>query len=288
LKKPRILFVVFILMAFLFSCGEKREANQKTDADVQVKVLATVNDVPITEYDVKQSLKRGVGHGEGVNPEAAQNVLQTLVRNELIYQKSVELGLDKNQAYRKKFNEVQAQLRAFQRHEMSSLYLNYVRSKVEVTDPDVQAYFEKNAKRIQTKYHVWQIFYKGNYPGIAKDYEDLKKGMPFEKVVSRRFPNLPKGMKAPWDMGFLYWSQIPPYWQDIVDRLKPGQTSEIIKGPSDRYWVIKLVNKEVDPKITFATEKQRIVEILRKQKSDELYDKMLSEMKAKAKIVLPQ
>jgi len=288
LKKPSVLLMAVVLTISLVSCGEKREAGKKKDGDVQAKVLATVNGVPITEYDVKEISRRAAGHGEGMNPEAAKNVLQTVIRNELIYQKSVELGLDKNQVYRSRLREAEAQLRAFQRQEMAAFYLRHLKSKAEVTDAEAQEYFEKNAKRIQTKLHVWQIFYKGNYPGIAKDYEDLKKGMPFEKVASRRFPNLPKGMKAPWDMGFLHWSQIPPYWQDVVDRLKPGQTSEIIKGPSDRYWVIKLAKKEVDPKITFATEKQRIVEILHKQKSDELYDTMLSEMKIKAKIVLPQ
>ena len=288
LKKPSVLFVAVILMTFLISCGEKREAGQKTDADPQAKILATVNGVPITEYDMKQMLRIAVGHGEPPNPEAAQNALQTLIRDELIYQTSLEVGLDKNQEYRRKLNEADAQLRAFKRQEMTALYLRHLKSKAEVTDSDAQAYFEKNAKSIQTKLHVWQIFYRGNYPGIAKDYEDLKKGMPFEKVASRRFPNLPKGMKAPWDMGFLHWSQIPPYWQDVVDRLKPGQTSEIIKGPSDRYWVIKLVNKEVDPKITFATEKGKIVEILRKKKTDELYENMLSQMRTNAKIVFPK
>ena len=64
-----------------------------------------------------------------------------------------------------------------------------------------------------------------------------------------------------------------------------GQVSDIIKGPNDRFWVIKLVNKTFDQKITFATEKERILEILRQQKSDELYENTLNEMRAKAKIV---
>jgi parvulin-like peptidyl-prolyl isomerase len=107
-------------------------------------------------------------------------------------------------------------------------------------------------------------------------------------VAARQFPNLPKNIKAPWDLGYLYWSQIPPPWQGIIDSLETGQVSDIIKGPNDRFWVIKLVNKMVDPKITFATEKERIVEVLRKQKTDELYENMLNEMRTKAKIVFPK
>jgi len=156
-----------------------------------------------------------------------------------------------------------------------------------VTDSEAREYFEKNSKRIQTKFHVWQIYYRGEEARIAEDYKDLKSGISFEKVASRRFPNLPKGMKAPWDLGYLYWSQIPPPWQGIIDRLEPGQVSDIIKGPNERFWVIKLIDKMVDPNITFDTEKGKMVEVLQKQKADELHETMLSQMRTKSKITFP-
>ena len=230
------------MLASLASCGEKREANQKTAVDDQVKVLATVNGVPITEYDMKTRLKKG-RRRRGRSMEASPNVLQTLVRDELIYQKSVELGLDKKPEYRQKLNDVEAQFRAFQRQEMANLYRGYVREKAEVTDAEVREYFEKNAKQLQTKFHVLQIFYKGKYDEIVKDHQDLKKGMPFEKVAARRFAGLPKDIKAPWDLGEMSWNQMPTSWQGIVDRLEPGQATDIIKGENDRFWVIKLAGK---------------------------------------------
>jgi len=286
LKKIRVPLIAVFLVATLFSCGEKREAARKTDNDVQGKVLATVNGVPITEEDVKRGLKRVV-HGEKVHPEATRNILETLVRNELVYQQSLELGLDKNPEYRRKVNEVEAQLRTFKRQEMATLHREYIKSKAVVTDSEAREYFEKNSNRIQTKFHVWQIYYRGEEARIAEDYKDLKSGISFEKVASRRFPNLPKGMKAPWDLGYLYWSQIPPPWQGIIDRLEPGQVSDIIKGPNERFWVIKLVDKMVDPNITFDTEKGKMVEVLQKQKADELYETMLSQMRTKSKITFP-
>lgn len=284
MKKTIVLLAAFFLTALLVSCGEKREANRTTDGDGKFKVLATVNGVPITEYDVRQSFKRGA-HGDMVNPDAIQNVLQALVRSELIYQQSVELGLDKNPGYRMKLQEAEASLRAFQRQEMSGLYREYIKNKANVTDSEAQEYFEKNSEKIRTKFHVWQIFYKGDESRMAEDHKDLESGKSFERVASRRFPNLPKGMKAPWDLGYLYWNQIPEPWQGIVDRLEPGQVSDIIKGPGERFWVIKLVDKAVDPKITFATEREKIVEMLRKQKTEELHDATLGRMREKSKIV---
>lgn len=287
MKKIMVPLIAVFLMTSLFSCAEKREADRKADGDVQGKILATVNGVPITENDVKQSMKR-VAHGEKATPEATQNVLQVLVRNELIYQQSIELGLEKNPEYRKKLDEVEAQLREYKKQEMSALYKEYIKNKAVVTDSEAKEYFEKNSKRIQTKVHIGQIYYKGEEARIAEDYKDLKSGKSFEKVASRRFPELPKGMNAPWDLGYLYWSQIPAFWQGSIDRLEPGQTSDIIKGPNERFWVIKVVDKSVDPKITFATEKEKIVEFLRKQKIDELSETMLSQMRTKSKIIFPK
>ena len=287
MKKIIAPLIAVFLMASLFSCAGKKEANQKTDGDVQGKILATVNGVPITEYDVNLNIKKGV-HGEQVTPEATQNVLQVLVRNELIYQQSLELGLDNNQEYRRKLYEADAQLRDYKRREISSLYREYIKNKAAVTDTEAKEYFEKNSKRIQTKVHLGQIYYKGEEARIAEDYKELKSGKSFEKVASKRFPNLPKGMKAPWDLGYLHWSQIPAFWQESIDRLKPGQVSEIIKGPNERFWVIKLIDRTVDPNITFATEKENIVEILRRQKADELSETLLGQMKAKSKIVFPK
>jgi len=287
LKKISYRLMAVILMAALFSCGEKREANRKPGDDVQGRVLATVNGVPITELDMKLLLKR-VPHGERVNPEPTQVMLDTLVRNELIYQQSLELGLDKNKEYQAKLSEIEAQVREFQRQEMASLYRDYVRNKATVTDSEAQEYFNKNSKMIQTRFHVWHIYYKGGEAEITKASKDIKSGIPFEKVAARRFPKLPKGMQPPWDLGYLYWSQIPPAWQGAVDRLEPGQVSEIIKGPGERFWVIKLVKKTVDPKITFATEKAKIIEVLKGRKADELHDSMLAQMKGKSKIVFPK
>jgi hypothetical protein len=287
LKKIIVLLIGVFLMFSLFSCAGKKEADRKTDADVQGKVLATVNGVPITEYDVNLSLKRVV-HGEAVPPEAAENALQALVRNELVYQQSLELGLDNNPEYRRKVSEVEAQLRDYKRKEMSALFREYVRAKADVTDSEARDHFEKNSNRIRTRVHLGQIYYRGEESRIAEDYKELKSGKSFEKVASKRFPNLPKGMKAPWDLGYLHWSQIPPFWQDSVDRLKPGQVSEILRGPNERFWVIQLIDRKVDPGITFATEKENIVEVLRKRKADELSEAMLGRMRSKSKITSPK
>jgi parvulin-like peptidyl-prolyl isomerase len=282
LKTPKLLSVGFVSMAFLASCGERRGPAPKPAA-ARVKVLATVNGVPITEHDVNQRSRMAVTGG-GPAHDLSGNVLETVVRDELISQKAVQLGLDQDLGYRQRVDDLEAQLRAFKRQELSALYRSYVQEHAAVTDAEAQAFFERNAGFLQTKLHVLQIFYKGQSTDVLKDREDVRSGMPFEEVAARRFTSLPANMKPPWDLGELRWNQLPPSWRGIVDRLEPGQVSDVIKGENDRYWVIKLAGKTTDPAITFATEKERIVEVLRQQKAAELHDAMLADMKGRSSI----
>ena len=96
---------------------------------------------------------------------------------------------------------------------------------------------------------------------------------------------MPREGNAPWDLGELAWYQLPPAWRGIVDRLEPGQVSDVIKGEGERYWVVKLVGKRVDPAVSFETERERIETVLRQRKADALFGRLLAEMKAKARIV---
>lgn len=48
---------------------------------------------------------------------------------------------------------------------------------------------------------------------------------------------------------------------------------------------MKRVNTMVDPKHPFATEKAKIVEVLQKQETDELFDTMLDRKRTKSKII---
>lgn len=286
MKKHGVLLTAVFLAVSLCACGGKKgEADRNRVGNAESAVLATVNGEPITEHDMRHRL-RASAHGEGMNPDSDQAVLETLVRDELVYQESLKLGLDRNPEYRRKLLEAEAWLRALQRQEMAALFREHTRKSAEVTEVEARKYFEENSQRIQASFHVFQISYKGDRARIAEAHEDLKRGVAFEKVAAKRFPGLPREMRAPWDLGYLHWSQVPPPWQGIVDRMEPGQVSDVIEGPGERFWIVKLVDRTVDPNITFEAEKERILAELRKRKAGELHDTMIEAMRTKSKIVL--
>ncbi len=279
MRTPGPLLVVLATVVATASCAKREPKGGGA------KLLATVNGAPITEVDLELLRSRSAQAAAGPAHELSANVLQTLVRDEVIYQKAVELGLDQDPAYRQRVDVVRAQLRALERQEMAGIFRNHVRGQAKVTEAEARDYFEKNAALIRTRYHVFQILQRGNYAEIARDHEDVKGGKSFEEVVARRFPGLPPGTRAPWDLGSLAWYQLPPAWRGVVDRLEPGQVSDVIKGPGERFWIVKLAGKTVEPGVAFEGEKERIVELLREEKANELYDRTLAELRAKAKII---
>jgi peptidyl-prolyl cis-trans isomerase C len=276
--------LLVLLSATTLACRGGERSGPLATGDGAVKVLATVNGVPITEGDVNQRSRRGM-MGELPGHEPSPDVVATLVREELAHQKAVQLGLDRDPAYRAKLDDLQAQVRAYQRKEMAALLRAHAQQQAAVGDDEARGYFERNAPLLQARFHVQQILYKGDLAEITRDHEALKGGAPFDEVASRRFQGLPAGAGRPWDLGELSWFQFPPAWRDVVDRLEPGRFSDVI-ADGERHWIVRVAGKRVDPAITFAAEKERIVELLRREKAATLHDRLLSEMAASSSVVL--
>lgn len=269
----------------LTACGEPRAPDRRGAAGGDgVKVLATVNGVPITERDLEhRARKGGMGALPGQPPSAG--ILETIVRDELVYQQALRLGLDRDPSYRARLDDLEAQLRIFQRQEMAVRLRAYAQQQAPVTPAEAQAYFDANAASLRTRFHVYQILHKGNEGQILAERDRIRAGAPFEEVAAKRFEGIPLEGKAPWDLGELSWYQLPPAWRGVVDRLEPGQVSDVIRGEAGRYWIVKLVAKRADPAVTFATEQERITELLRQREAEEIHAKLLAEARKQAKIV---
>ncbi len=246
-------------------------------------VLATVNGTPIGEADVRFAL-RNDGHNEDIPSEHRKNVLEVIIRRELIYQRAVEFGLDANHKYQEKLRRMEAQISAFKRKELSVLFWREIAARASVSEAEAQEYFAENAERIRTELHVWQILLRKEGL-IEQALNDIEQGASFEEVARRQFPKLPKTAGAPWDLGYLRWQQVPKAWQNVVYDLRKGEASGVIRGPNNRFWIIKLVDKRENPDITFETIKPTIMEVLKNAQIEKLRDKTDRDLRAQATIV---
>jgi len=249
------------------------------------KVLARVNGVPITELDVKFRSKAPSQH-EGVKSDVVGPVvIETLIRDELVYQRAVELGLDKDPEYLKRVQEMEAQLATFKRRQMvDAFYAKEVHQKTEVPEAEVKAYFDRHSADIRAELHVMQLLYTRD-PDAARAASDaIKGGKSFEEVAKERFKGIPPQEKAPWDLGFMKWNQLPEAWWDVVFKMKPGEVSDVISGGEQRFWVLKLVERRDNPNASFEDFKPRIISVLKRTRVEERRAELLDELKKKAKI----
>ncbi len=263
---------------------ESQAAGTRTlPAESTNNVLATVNGTAIGEAAVRFALSRG-GHNKDVPPKHRNNILEVIIRRELICQRAAELGLDANPGYQEKLRRMEAQINAFKRKTLSELFWREIAGRAKISEADAKKYYTENDARIRTELHVWQIL-RRKEGLIEQALNDIEHGTSFEEVARRQFPKLPKTAGAPWDLGYLRWKQVPKAWRSVVYDLKKGEVSGVILGPNNRFWIIKLIDKRENPDITFESAKPTIMEVLKNLKIEELREKTMRDLRAKASIV---
>jgi parvulin-like peptidyl-prolyl isomerase len=280
LKTQLLPLLAVLSWSALAACGEPR----REDAGGPT-VVATVNGVSITERDVAHRIARPGMAGMAAHAPTGDGVA-AVIQDELLYQRAVELGLDRAPEYRQRLDDLEAQVRTFRRQEMASRLRGWVAQQAPVSEAEAREWFERNGDLLRTRFHVQQIFYRGKHAQLAAEHAEIVGGASFEQVARRRFEGLALDGKAPWDLGELTWNQLPPAWRGIVDRLEPGQVSPVIQE-GDRSWVVRLVSKRVDRSTGFAEARELIEGQLRQQKLDQAWSKLLAEVKAKASVVRP-
>ncbi len=220
-------------------------------------VVARVNGAPITRADVQLKLDSG-SHEAVPSPEHEKNVLDGIITREILAQRARTLGLTTDPVYVEAQKKLGAQVRDFERQELSELLLRREGERRDTpTDDAARAYFEKNRPRIATELHVLQILRRSEAQAIEAR-NSIQNGTPFEEVAKGLLPGLPAG-QTPWDLGFMSFSKIPEPWREWVYELKPGETSGIIRGPNERFWILKLVEVRENPSITFESVREAVL-----------------------------
>ncbi len=283
----RLLALSVLVFGAAYACGQDQSTStasaQAQPAESTEDVLATVNGTPICEADVLFALSSG-GHNERIPPEHRKNILEVIIRRELIRQRAVELGLDANLSYQEKLRRMEAQINAFKRKELSELFRREIAGRAVVSEAEAKKYFAKNAARIRTELHVWQIL-RRKEGLIEQALNDVEHGTSFAEVARRQFPKLPKAAGRPWELGYLRWKQVPKAWRSVVYDLKKGEVSGVIRGPNNRFWIIKLIDKRENSDITFESIKPTIMEVLKNAQIEKLRAKTNRDLRAKASIV---
>lgn len=280
-KVLSIVFSVVLLSSFAAGCKAKPEAQKTEESD---RTIVTVNGKPITVGDVNFLLRKS--HGGELTPEVRKQAVEDAIRLELLFQKGRALGLDRDAKYRQRVLEMQRTVDYAKKVEMARLLYNAdIASKVSITDEEMKKYFEENAGRIRTELHLLQL----TFADVAKAEEAaarIRQGASFDELAGERFQGqkFAKGQKAPWDLGFLGWQQIPLEWHDAVYRLKEGEIA-VVTGERTGSRLIKLVGLKENSQADFESTRAAIANRLRDRKLKEANESYIEALKGQAKIV---
>jgi len=280
MKSKTLAFYALFLTLLVFSaCKAKDDAHVKKGS-----LLAEVNGVAITEDDLNLRLQGG--HAGNIAPQMREQALQDLIDEELLYQKGVKLGLDKDAKYKNALKVMEARMNAFKRAEMARMMKgSKIASAVNVTNEDVKKYFTEHEAMISTDVHLLGIRFPDEGEA-GKAYERMKSES-FEAVAREKFARAPKGKTAPWDMGFLHWNQIPAEWVDAVYALKKGEISGVLNSQRSGIYIVKIVDRRKNPDAALERASASIMNRLVEIRGREAYSHYIDELKREAKIVKP-
>jgi parvulin-like peptidyl-prolyl isomerase len=256
--------VLFALWIGINSCKKKSDAPPKAPAPLKTeevrepKVLAVVNGTAITDEEVNFYLMRG--KGQATTPELQQETLGKVIDAELLYQKGVELGMDKDPRYQQVLRLLELRNKATRRNElMRRIFKEEIADKVMLEDDAAKEYYEDNKKELSTEYHLLMLRFE-HLADAEQALEELnKKKTTFEKLAEKQFRGAKKPDGKPvWDLGFLNWRQMPEEWTKAVFALDPGKYSEPIATHRSGYRVLKLVAKREGAAVSFEKVKATI------------------------------
>lgn len=280
---------LLLLLAAMAGTGNPAPTYAQSENEVAplaaVNVLATVNGTPITTADVQFASKAAGSHQGQATPSDSKDVLEKIILQELIYQQATQLGIDADAAYQDELRRVETEVNAFKRKKLAEVFFKRESTRQAViSDTQARAYFTANAERIRTEHNLWQIL-RRDEALINQDLNDIEHGVPFEKVAAKQFQDLPESLHAPWDLGYLRWKQVPTEWTGVISGLKKGQHSGIIRGPNNRFWIIKLNDRRENMAVGYKDAKPVIIEMMKNDRAQQLREKTIHDLRDKAHIV---
>jgi len=233
--------------------------------------FATVNGVAIPQARFDLLLKQSTAQGQPDNPELHKSLRENLIVQEIISQEAAKKGLDKS-------SEIALQMDLAKQNVLVRAYIQDYLKSHPVSDDALKAEYDK------IKVQMGDKEYKARHILVEKQDEakdiiaKLKKGEKFEKLAEK---SKDPGSKA--NGGDLGWNSPATFVKPFSDALVKLQKGKFTTEPLQTQFgwhVIQLEDVRETKPPAFELVKNNLSQRLQQQQ----IDKMISEVKAKAKV----
>lgn len=241
------------------------------------KVLAEVNGKKITGVDynlfidsLNPQLKQYFG-GEELN----KDVVNELVYQALLYEDAIEKGMDKEDEFIQVVEKTKESM-------LKTYALGKLLATAEVKDEDIKKFYEENKDAFKQAESADASHILVEEEDKAREiYEKIKNGGDFEELA-KEYSTCPSKEKG-GNLGTFTKGQMVKEFEDAVFENEVGTITEPVKTQFG-YHIIKINQKNDARELSFDEVKDRIVEQVRRQKEQEIYNKKITESKDKYEV----
>lgn len=245
-----------------------------TPAVISAESVASVNG-----KDIKQSIydyiaKDASARGQKVDAPVKEAIINKLVDSELLYQEAQKLGLDRQADYL-------AREELSRRELLTSTFLQDFINKNPVSDAETKAAYEEYKKAYGDKEYSARHILVKTEAEAAEIIAKLNKGGDFAKFAKEKSEDTGSKDKG-GDLGWFSPATMVKPFSDAVAKLSKGaMTAEPVQTQFG-WHVIKNVDSRVAQPLAY----DKVKEGLQKNLQQRNLDKMIVEIRAKAKIVI--
>lgn len=297
--RPAVCAALFLLAAMLPGCkGQGVELH---------KTVATVNGHPITYTQYQEVLRRlvPVNSTESVEDllEIKKDLIDRLIEEELILEEAGRLAVTVSDAevssevegLKDEYGDDSFREAITERYGTFENWKELIKRKILIrktidkvtalaalpTEEDARQYYEEHAESYETpeQAHARMI--------VVADAEEAHKIRatltPANFAATAKEKSLSPEKADGGDLGFFGRGDMPQEFEDVVFSLRPGQISSVVKTEYG-YHIFLLVEKRKAGKLKFSDVKNRIMEKLVLERSDDKFVNWMVELKRNADI----
>jgi peptidyl-prolyl cis-trans isomerase C len=242
-------------------------------------VISAESVASVNGKDIKQSIydyiaKDASARGQKVDAPVKEAIINKLVDSELVYQEAQKLGLDKQADYL-------AREELSRRELLTSTFLQDFINKNPVSDAETKAAYEEYKKAYGDKEYSARHILVKTEAEAAEIIAKLSKGGDFAKFAKEKSEDTGSKDKG-GDLGWFSPATMVKPFSDAVAKLSKGAVTTEPVQTQFGWHVIKNVDSRVAQPLAY----DKVKEGLQKNLQQRNLDKMMVEIRAKAKIVI--
>ncbi|MCD6586893.1 MAG: peptidylprolyl isomerase [Desulfobacteraceae bacterium] len=321
-----IVFAISVCLVGSVSCTDnaaKAKAEKST-----VNSVARVNGVEISQVDLERKFNlikeryasMGVPLDDTKLNEFKDNILKSLIEQEVLYQESIAQGIKIDpEAIKAELDNFKKQFETEAAFKKQIAAMNYtvdaitsqikqsktiqifieekVMSTVSISDEETKAYFDshpdefKMPERVRASHILLKVDPKATDASKAetlKKIEGIKSkldnGEDFAKLAEEN-SDCPSSAKG-GDLGFFSRGQMVKPFEEIAFALKPGEVSGVVETQFG-YHIIKTQEKKIATTLSYDDIKEKLTGKLKENKFKKMFPTYIESLKAKYKIEIP-